>query len=110
MASDNAVYVSNSSKCYVKPNLNLVSGVDASHTDVKPVIGSDAYVKQILPGNVLHANVNPACVNADWLYCNGGSALLADQKAVVGSSSAQIRVNQALMCRIRPLRSYLPQG
>ena len=65
VASDNAVHVSNSSKGYVKPNVNPVGGASASRTNVKQVIDKDKHVQQIFTAS--HADVNPNCDNInDW--------------------------------------------
>ena len=72
-----------------------MSGVNASHTNVKEVTGSDAYVKPILPGDVSHTDVNPACVKADFLCYSGDSDFPSHLEAVVGNSLDDIWVNQA---------------
>ena len=59
--SGNTVHVSDSSKYYVKAKVNPVSGVNASHTNVKVVAGSDADVMPLLSSKVSHSNVNPTC-------------------------------------------------
>ena len=65
VASDSAVHVSNSSKGYVKPNVNPVGGANASRTNVKQVIDKDKHVQQIFTAS--HADVNPNYDNMnDW--------------------------------------------
>ena len=61
VGSDSATCISDLSKCYVQPNVNPVGRVNASHTYVKTVVGSDADVKQSLSENISHADVNPDC-------------------------------------------------
>ena len=65
LASDNAAHANNSSKCYVKPNVNPV--VNYSHTYEKQVIGSETYVKPILPLIFSQTYRNPADVKGDHL-------------------------------------------
>ena len=65
VASDNTVRVSNSSKGYVKPNVNPVGRANASRTNLKQVIDKDKHVQQIFTAS--HTDVNPNCHNInDW--------------------------------------------
>ena len=93
VASDNAVCVSNSSKGYVKLNVNPVGGANSSRTNVKQVIDKDKHVQQISAAS--HADVNPNCDNInDW---QGSEDIVSStcQSVTMVTDSDKIRVIHA---------------